>query len=308
MFTRALATILTSILASSAFAGSIPVASHPVRSVIFGASPSEALRAPRLRYRSTAFRAAHASLVADGWQPLANEWGTALYSDVRFLIKDDDLAPGFTKPFMAALESEKLNLMRIFYLSDDEYNRLALMAFGVAAQESQFGSSFKYVVKENVQFGVTLLKRFEAWNEGHTYDAKNSRGPTQIKAVPEKLKKYYRIDEASLKRPRNAAIATLAFLAQTYNEMLVRARDRKRFYFINDQSIFDFTLYGYFGGLRRILRRAQLPQDLDLNVLTDAQLDPIAVPEMNAYVLGVKKTIRWVSVLERSPRLKYDLR
>ena len=104
------------------------------------------------------------------------------------------------------------------------------------------------------------------------------------------------------------SILTLAFLAQTYNEMLVRARDREKFHFITPESIFDYTLYGYFGGLRRILHRAALPYDLDLNTLTSRQLDPIAVPEMNTYVLGVKQSIRWIAVLERSPRLNYDLR
>jgi hypothetical protein len=246
VFSRSLFLILVSLLstsiASSVFAASVPVATHPTRSVVFGASPAVALRAPAKRFPSTRYRSALDSLLDDGWEPLTSEWGTPLYSDVRFLVKNDLLAPGFTRPFLAALEENKLNLMRIFYLSDDEFNRLALMAFGVAAQESKFATSLKYLVKENAQGGVTLLKQFQAWNAGREYEGKNSRGPTQIKSVPEKLKRYYRIDEASLSRPKNAAIATVAFLAQTYNEMLVRSRN-PRFHFINSESIYDYTHY-----------------------------------------------------------------
>lgn len=307
MLTRLLALIAAfAVGLGSALAASKPIATHPTRSVIFGASPSEALRAPRAIFKSDRYRARLEELRRDGWTFVSPQWGTPLYSDVRFLVKKDDLAPEFVGPYLKSLEDNKLNLMRIFYLSDDEYNRLALLAFAVAAQESEFGQSFKYRVKENAQVGVTLIKRFQAWRDGHDYDGKNSRGPTQIKRVPEKLKKYYRIDERNLNNPRIAAIATLAFLAQTYNEMLTRAKDREKFHFINEESIYDYTLYGYFGGLRRVLRRAALPKDLDLNRMTDAQLDPIAVPEMNTYVLGAKKNIRWITVLERSPRLNYE--
>ncbi|MEK7355611.1 MAG: hypothetical protein AAB250_04135, partial [Bdellovibrionota bacterium] len=176
---RLTASILVCLAGLTADAGSVKIANHPTRSVVFGLSPRTALAPPKQFYFSLAYNAEFNKLVQDGFQPLTTEWGTPLYSDVRFLVKSDLLAPSFSERFLSVLERQKLNLMKIYYLSDDEYNRLALLAFGVAAQESKLGRSLKYVLKENAQFAVTWMKEFRAWREGRDYDGDNSRGPTQ---------------------------------------------------------------------------------------------------------------------------------
>ncbi|MES2965366.1 MAG: hypothetical protein V4760_15895 [Bdellovibrionota bacterium] len=304
MFARTLFLVLVFSTSIPALGASIPIANHPTQSVVFGPSPQIALRAPTTRYLSVRHVAEISELKSAGFSPLSTQWGTTGYSEVRFRVKDDLLAPLVSREFLQPLEKQKRNLMSIFQLSDGEYNRLAVLAYAIAIQETKLGRSMKYAMKENTQFVVTWMKEFDAWLDGGDYTGSNSRGPTQIKSVPALVTKYYGIEERDLKDLGNSAIATLGFLAQTHKEMTARAKDRERFHFINSESIYDYTLYGYFGGLRRVLRRAALGKDADLNRFTDKALDPIAVPEMNAYIRSVRQNIRWITVLQRSPRLK----
>ncbi|MGK0367408.1 MAG: hypothetical protein ACI9QD_000543 [Thermoproteota archaeon] len=53
-------------------------------------------------------------------------------------------APSYIK----ALDEEKSNLMKVLNLSNDDYNELSKLAFGILGQESNFGESPEYKIKE----------------------------------------------------------------------------------------------------------------------------------------------------------------
>ncbi len=114
--------------------------------------------------------------------------------------------------YMATLDEEKLTLMKLYQVDNEEYNRLAGLAFGILGNESEFGESIKLILKEAFPALVAILK-------GNLTTRYNSRGLTQIKTIPELIKKKYRIKKSDLMNPRDAAIATLGFLAQSLREL-----------------------------------------------------------------------------------------
>lgn len=52
---------------------------------------------------------------------------------------------------MQALVDEKAALMKEMKLSNDEYNNICKLCFGILGQESEFGTGTKYRIKENAQ-------------------------------------------------------------------------------------------------------------------------------------------------------------
>lgn len=174
---------------------------------------------------------------------------------ITFLDKElekSNLLVGYVK----ALQEEKEKLMRIYNLTNDEYNLLAKFSFGVMKPESQMGEFWKYKVKEAFPFAVTLKK----WWDGN--DSANSRGPTQIKKIPDDILREYKITKDDLKHPRPAAIATLGFCA----ELLADLKRLKKFHpDIDEDNIVDYLYYLYRGKRNEILKAKATP-NLNKNI------------------------------------------
>jgi hypothetical protein len=223
---------------------------------------------------SKALRAA----AAGGFNRLQSNWGSLRYGDIQILTVDPKLNTRFNRRFLTTLASEKSKLMMIYGLQNREYNRLALMAFGVLGRETKFAQSPKYFFKEHFQLVVSTAKRIEAIEHGVDYHFINSRGPTQIKRLPSKIAENYSFDINHLGIPENAAVATLGFLAECLSETKTRARVRK-LDFINQENIYDYILYSYFGSTRQLISRT-------------------ATPTENIYIKTVKGYIHGVVLLE----------
>jgi hypothetical protein len=163
--------------------------------------------------------------------------------------------------FVSALDDEKKNLMEMYNLDNDEYNNLAQLSFGILGNESEFGMGNKYVVKENAQTGVTILKSLKGNN------STNSRGLTQIKEVPKKIIDEYGIKIDDLKSPRSAAIATMGVLAQKLQSL---KRIEHLHSAITPENRMDYVLYLYYGNAKEIKQNT-------------------ATPDLNNYVQNVKK-------------------
>lgn len=127
---------------------------------------------------------------------------------------------GQSKEFAQALVSNKVRLMQDLGIDNDTYNDLTQLSFGIAQQESQFGDSGKYFIKEHCQWAVDVLKSFSGNKSG------NSRGLTQMKIKSytdpktRELFKKYGITEASLSDPKKSALATMIVLGCMYTNEL----------------------------------------------------------------------------------------
>lgn len=140
--------------------------------------------------------------------------------------------------FMKKLEVEKENIMKLYNIDSDTYNELVKFSYGVLGVESKFATSLKYKIKQNLPFAVSVAK-------GNGFDiSENSRGPTQIKRVPEKIKNRYNISKNELYKPENAAVATIGFACELFFELKNISKFHKE---INFQNIYDYLYYLYQG-------------------------------------------------------------
>ncbi len=206
----------------------------------------------------------------------------------RFEVTDPEYDTPFSRAFLKALEDEKAKLMEVYNLDNDEFNELALLAFGILGQESQFGSHWRYKVKETFPGGVAYLKNYkrifgdfkedreesgfwgavgdllsDSWSNeidfitGDISLDQNSRGPTQIKRVPALIKEHYGITKEQLEEPRNAAIATVGFLAQSLEELKAKEKFHPA---INGKNRFDYLHYIYMGKSSEIINGTATPE------------------------------------------------
>ena len=250
--------------------------------------------APSEQWNETYWYGALRKAANQGFKLLSNEFGHEAPSELRIMIKDRKMLTADSAKYVEALEKEKGNLMDLYNLSNREYNQLAVIAFAILGRETEFGTNFMYYVKERLQLGVTLKKAFDDWT---LKPEKNSRGLTQIKTIPEGIEIMYCLKgPRDLRNPKVAAVATLGFLAESLQYMKHRARAQNLWY-VNDSNIFDHTLYVYFGSLRQLT-----------NPRYDAlgrQVNEVATPEHNLYLLRVKEILKGLVVLEsgRAPAI-----
>lgn len=160
------------------------------------------------------------------------------YRPVLTIINNDEYRTSTSIEFMQTLDREKERLMQIYGLENDDYDDLARLAFGILGNESRFGESPKYKIKEAFPFVVSLLK-------GDGLDtSQNSRGPTQIKNVPRAIQEHYGVTKNSLTRPDHAAVATLGFLAEALSELRSRERHHPD---ITPENRVEYLHYLYMG-------------------------------------------------------------
>jgi hypothetical protein len=210
--------------------------------------------------------------------------------EIRFVAKSPTIQSPKVAEFIRALEERKPELMALYAggqpgrqdLSDSEYNLLAHMAIGILGRESEFFSSTRYLVKENIPWLVNIFKLVRHYVTGKAVDG-NSRGPTQIKFLPKNAVEVYGIKPGDLKNPTKAAIATMSFLIEALAELKNHARYRK-LTFITPATYPDYLPYIYFGARRQLINRT-------------------ATPERNIYVRDMRKYMGWVEIYERPRRI-----
>lgn len=114
------------------------------------------------------------------------------------------------RQYATSLASNKKRLQDEFGLTSDEYDRLAELALGIAEQESKFGTSKRYDLKQGIGKPIVQLLRGNS----------RSRGLTQIKIGNDnkELQKFYAKEfvYSDIENPRVAAIATIGRLANMY--------------------------------------------------------------------------------------------
>lgn len=209
--------------------------------------------------------------------------------------------------FLHTLSSEKQTILRLYgnQTNSQEYNLLASMAVGILGQESRFFANWRYLVKRNAQWAITetkivkeilrensdkdnvrispvdaaksLLRREDAVIDQEDIPA-NSKGPTQIKDVPDRIAQHYNMTEDHLWEPHYAAVATMGFLIEALQQLRRTAKNNNLTH-INDNTIVDYLPYIYFGGTKKLINRT-------------------ATPNTNIYVKHMKMFMQKVKVSE----------
>lgn len=196
------------------------------------------------------------------------------YSPASKTFHQSKMTTSFEDPFLRryvqALQDEKVNLMKLLQIDNDDYNMLAEFSFGVLSPETNFGKSIKYRIKESLPLLVAILK-------GNGLDTeRNSQGPTQIKKIPQVIMDAYDIGKKDLKEPENAAIATLAFVAGQLKELRNMASLHQG---ITEETLQDYLYYLYNG------RRNEIKTGT-------------ASPDQNASIRKIKSAIQQMKIEE----------
>lgn len=206
----------------------------------------------------------------------------ALPISIKIVNKEGNTEKSQT--FVKALETEKEKLMRMYALSNDEYNDLAMLAYGILGNESDFGRSTKLKIKENAQFAVITARLIKTGDRDVA--SNTSRGLTQIKYLPDGIfsKEYPEIKKENLTNPRNAAVATVAYLALAAKQMKKIAQDNKEDAAklrITRENMMDYMGYLYQGGRGK---------------LSTADKSKQATPEFNGYYRNLKLHMSYIEL------------
>lgn len=188
-------------------------------------------------------------------------------SAIDNIAKMDKL--GNIKEYSDAISYNKERIMSEFNIDSYTYDRMAMLAMGIAEQETKFGVSARYIGKQAIgDQGVDIAKRFRSLLNGNGWNDRsyNSKGITQIKIEGDndETKKIYNkfgIDKENILKPYNSGIATMLRLASIYkNEVVGRGfKDNKG----NDIDKFDALLYKWMGKGRLLNNGKASPDDND---------------------------------------------
>jgi len=180
-------------------------------------------------------------------------------------LDDQRYINDYTSEYMLALQENKLEIMKHLNISNDEYNELVKVAFGILGTETDFAESRLYKFKET-RFGQMLISDVKKYGNtaggvkflgtagGLRYvlgqdDNNNSRGPTQIKDAGSYTPKQFDVSASELNQPRNAAIATMFVLANKYQAF---KKCESQHSGITDSNRMEYLYYYYMGSAHQV--------------------------------------------------------
>jgi hypothetical protein len=179
------------------------------------------------------------------------------------------------KQMAKTLEDNKKSLMIDLGINGDIYNNLSLLSLGIAQQESKFGDSSKFKLKNEVTQDVG---KFLANDSSY-----NSKGLHQIKYdglninVKQKLADYG-ITKSNLDDPSKSAIAQIIIMANAYKYEIPQLLK------INPNiDPYDMLLYLNQGKRRELTNKT-------------------ATHEQNDYIQNVKRNIRNFELKQKNER------
>ncbi|WP_372654719.1 hypothetical protein [Halobacteriovorax sp.] len=170
--------------------------------------------------------------------------------EIKSVITKKDYQTKTAVSFMSEIDDKKEELIKLYKITDSEYNELSKLAFGILGNESQFGESKKYYIKEALPWLVALAK-------GNGVDtSRNSRGPTQMKKVPTKIAKEFGVTKENLTDPKKAAVATMGYLAEALEELKAKEKSHPD---ITPDNRYNYIHYIYMGKSKEITEATATP-------------------------------------------------
>jgi hypothetical protein len=199
-------------------------------------------------------------------------------------------------------------IRKLYGLDAATYHKLYQLAFGILGAETQFGASPKYWFKERFPWAVASMKElrskknfFEKLKEiasdvqlgliheslaktDPRYDKEamlpllfdvsmNSRGPTQVKYLPEKLKDAFPdLEKQDLSISSKAAVATVGYLAEAISRL--RHIAKKNGCALPEDKLLDHLVYLYTGRTQEIINcTATIDKNVYYSKIVKAQDD-----------------------------------
>jgi hypothetical protein len=230
------------------------------------------------------------------YEVLRANWGSASFAPVHFVARPPLVPNKSTQQFMDTLEFQKGKLMDYFGLSNQEYNKIALMALGILGNESEFFTNWRLFAKTflptpALNFVRVILQR-------GSMNTPRSHGGIQMKEMPESVREvfYAWARNEDLRRPDVAAVAAVIFLHNARLQILRMARNANNTR-INATNIWDYVPYLYMGSGRKIANLLAIPANRPLPT-DETLLKEIAIPSSNTYVKKLRDNMIKFLVLE----------
>jgi len=171
-------------------------------------------------------------------------------NEIKSVITKKEYQTKTAVSFMSEIDDKKEEIIKLYKITDSEYNELSKLAFGILGNESQFGQSKKYYIKEALPWVVALIK-------GNGIDtSRNSRGPTQIKTIPKKIAEKYDVEKEDLTDPKKAAVATMGYLAEALEELKAKESSHPD---ITPENRYNYIHYIYMGKSKEITEATATP-------------------------------------------------
>lgn len=199
--------------------------------------------------------------------------GAQYILDKYYGVDDEGLRDYMMTQYANGVSRNKESIMRDFGLDSGTFNNLAMLAMGIAGQESDWGMSSRYRLKSSIpDWAIDKAKKILRNKVGY-----RSRGITQmkIKGDNEETKRMYDkygIDEESLSSPYGASVGTMIRLASIYKNEVVGREFKDK-----DGNVIDpmyVVLYKWQGGRNSDLRKGKVS------------------PEQNSYIRNVNEYLR----------------
>lgn len=206
---------------------------------------------------------------------------TKKFSPILISIRSPEGDTPEAQVFVETLSKEKEKLMRALDIDSDNYNDLATLAYGIMGNESDFGKSTRYKIKEKFPGLVDIAKGLSG---NHS---KNSHGFTQIKTIPagDWQKSYPDVHENKLGEPRVSAIATMAYLADAWrvlkNISASNKADPSKVQITREKMV-DYLAYIYTGRKGNLI----------------STTNP-ATPDQNKYIQKLRKNISYIEISQK---------
>jgi hypothetical protein len=221
------------------------------------------------------------TLLDKGYRPWKWLESDCMDCALQIVVLNPEIQTVKVKAFIQAISDRKQELTLLYGIHGAEYNLLAHIAVGIMGRESKFYTHWKYRLKEMSPRSVEMVKVINFYLGRSERIDPNSRGPTQIKYIPETIARTYGIEPDDLRQPDFAAIATMGYLIEAL-ATLKRLKDKYDLEMVTPETYADYLPYLYFGRASALRNKT-------------------ATPENNLYVKAMKNYMSWVELYEGPP-------
>ncbi len=228
--------------------------------------------------------------------PRAN-WGSSSFAPIHFVALPPLALNDRTMQFLNTLEIEKGELMDYFGLTNQDYNKIALIGAGILGNESEFYTSWRYFVKSFLP--TPALGFIRAVLRRENMSSPRSHGGVQMKVMPDSVREVFDVwaRTEDLRKPQVSAVAVVIFLHNARLQVLRMARQAGNTR-INAGNVWDYVPYIYMGSGRKIANLLAIPAATNLATLSEARRNEIAIPATNTYVTKLRGNMMKFLLLE----------
>ncbi len=209
------------------------------------------------------------------------EWQKSNCQNCDWIIipSNENVTNDLTMRFINTLIAESHHITKIYNINKQEYILLSKLAVAVLGAESFFYLNQNYLIKDQLTPIRQFVKKLRSMAFNKAYN-RPSRGPTQIKIIPKKIKEYYQIQDDQLFIPEFAAVSTIGYLIESHKELKQRIKNNKLKHHLQVSNNIENLAYMYIG-------------------LTNLVVQNIKPKAGNSYVTQVLRYFNWTIVYEK---------